>query len=466
MDKGFTASVALKAALYAAEACRLVAADLGKDKEVGPQIARLQQGLIPLSRELKASKGAVPDKLWAAASATEAEMKRLLGAAERDNECVYMMRVPAAESLPALAGALLVKPAPMAPVLDAGKEKLLRSIVPDDSAKALSKYSEMVDELIRNEAASLTSASDAARIRLRELELPGASCTRGGLARFASYPLLTRRVTSPFRHLRGVLFSPHEPHTHPSSPPPPEEMLEAALAAPSQLPPLPVALAADVSEYHQTGGFRGLQKSVADFAEMAAACSAALDEVDGMLEHEAAEDEAARAEFGDAWTRAPSAAIAVALEERLEGYRQNIGQASQSDAYRAQRVNAMEGLLAALSPQALVANAPKLQPAGSGSGADDGKALVVSLCAQVQEMERLAGERAGLEELLKGMKAEDDILQKLMAVSSSGHEALFQQELQKCVVCRFDLKRFLCPPIMRLSLLCVALLACIEAPGR
>lgn len=207
-------------------------------------------------------------------------------------------------------------------------------------------------------------------------------------------------------------------------------MLEAALAAPSQLPPLPEALAADVSEYHRTGGFRGLLQSAAQLADMSGGCAAALDEVDGMLEHEAAEDAAARAEFGDAWTRAPSAAIAVALEERLAGYRQNIAQAQQSDAYRTQRVTAMEGLLAALSPQALVENAPRLEPA---PGADDGgaRALVAGLCAQVQEMERLAGERAGLEELLKGMKADDDILQKLMATPASGHEALFQKELEK-----------------------------------
>lgn len=174
LDKGFAAAVTLKGALYAAEACRLVAGDLGKDKDVGPQIARLKQGLLPLSRELRAAKGSVPEKLWAAASAHEAELKRLLAAAERDNECVYMMRVPASDALPPLAGAALVKPTPMAPVLDAGGERLLRAIVPDDSAKALSKYSEMVDELIRNEAASLAAASDAARVRLREMELPGA----------------------------------------------------------------------------------------------------------------------------------------------------------------------------------------------------------------------------------------------------------------------------------------------------
>lgn len=207
------------------------------------------------------------------------------------------------------------------------------------------------------------------------------------------------------------------------------ELLEAALAAPNAIPPLPEALAADVSEYHRTGGFRGVQQSAAQLAEMSGACSSALDEVDSMLEHEAAEDEAARAEFGDAWTRAPSAAIAVALEERLEGYRQNISQAAQSDDYRAQRVAAMEGLLAALSPQALVANAPRLQAPPGASAAD--RALVATLCAQVQEMERLAGERAGLEELLKGMKADDDILQKLMATPGVGHDQLFERELAK-----------------------------------
>ena len=42
------------------------------------------------------------------------------------------------------------------------------------SAKALSKYTDMVDTLIRQQMDKLDSASDEARLRLREWELPEA----------------------------------------------------------------------------------------------------------------------------------------------------------------------------------------------------------------------------------------------------------------------------------------------------
>ena len=40
------------------------------------------------------------------------------------------------------------------------------------SAKALSKYTEMVDSLIREQMDALAAASDEARLKLREWELP------------------------------------------------------------------------------------------------------------------------------------------------------------------------------------------------------------------------------------------------------------------------------------------------------
>lgn len=50
---------------------------------------------------------------------------------------------------------------------------LLNYIVTIDcSAKALSKYTEMVDSLIRQQMDALAAASDEARLKLREWELP------------------------------------------------------------------------------------------------------------------------------------------------------------------------------------------------------------------------------------------------------------------------------------------------------
>jgi programmed cell death 6-interacting protein len=51
-------------------------------------------------------------------------------------------------------------------------QALFRGVVPDSSAKAISKYTDLVDGLVRTQAARLDAASDEARLRLREWELP------------------------------------------------------------------------------------------------------------------------------------------------------------------------------------------------------------------------------------------------------------------------------------------------------
>ena len=58
--------------------------------------------------------------------------------------------------------------------LDAEGEGLFRDVIPDGSARALSRYSELVDGLIREQMEALAGASDDARLRLREWDLPDA----------------------------------------------------------------------------------------------------------------------------------------------------------------------------------------------------------------------------------------------------------------------------------------------------
>ncbi len=56
--------------------------------------------------------------------------------------------------------------------LDASSEDLFREVIPDGSAKALSRYTDAVDALIREQNDSLAGATDDARVRLREWDLP------------------------------------------------------------------------------------------------------------------------------------------------------------------------------------------------------------------------------------------------------------------------------------------------------
>ena len=88
---------------------------------------------------------------------------------------MYLQRVPPASDLDAIAPALLVKSIPP-PDLDAAAADaaggLFAGVVPDTSAKALSQYTARVDDLVRESTASLDAASDEARLRLREWDLP------------------------------------------------------------------------------------------------------------------------------------------------------------------------------------------------------------------------------------------------------------------------------------------------------
>ncbi|KAI9072146.1 hypothetical protein K1719_045894 [Acacia pycnantha] len=65
-----------------------------------------------------------------------------------------------------------VKPMPLSKVLDASKEKMFASLVSDSSAKSLSRYTKMVDDIIRSQAEKLQRANELTRIRLKEMELP------------------------------------------------------------------------------------------------------------------------------------------------------------------------------------------------------------------------------------------------------------------------------------------------------
>ncbi|KAI4379117.1 hypothetical protein MLD38_005453 [Melastoma candidum] len=82
------------------------------------------------------------------------------------------MRVPPPSSLAPIPSFSMVKPVAMAEVLDASKEKLFSSLVPDSSAKALSRYTEMVDDITRSLAEKLQQGSELARVRLKEMDLP------------------------------------------------------------------------------------------------------------------------------------------------------------------------------------------------------------------------------------------------------------------------------------------------------
>eukprot|EP00951_Prasinocladus_malaysianus_P021429 scaffold177205_cov37-Prasinocladus_malaysianus.AAC.2 len=102
----------------------------------------------------------------------ERECMSNLSKYEKENNTIYLERIPPSDSVPAIVGAQLVKSTAPAVLTDGRGADVFTSVVPESSAKALSKYTEMVDSVCREQLDKLAQSSDEARIKLREWELP------------------------------------------------------------------------------------------------------------------------------------------------------------------------------------------------------------------------------------------------------------------------------------------------------
>ena len=69
----------------------------------------------------------------------ETDLNRNLERVVKENDRVYLMRVPSSDTLPLLPAFSIVKSMPMNRVLNASKKRMFSSLVPDNSVKALSR---------------------------------------------------------------------------------------------------------------------------------------------------------------------------------------------------------------------------------------------------------------------------------------------------------------------------------------
>ncbi|GKC74492.1 vacuolar-sorting protein BRO1-like protein, partial [Tanacetum coccineum] len=171
-DKTWLSHVQLKAALFYAEACYRYSLELHDKEEIGEEIARLKSGIGALTDAKKSSPKGAAQQLLDAINKLESNMKTNLERALKENDRVYLMRVPTPSSLSPLPAFAMVKPLNKSEVLDASKERMFASIIPDSSAKPLSRYTEMVDDIIRTQAEKLQQGSELARVSLKEMDLP------------------------------------------------------------------------------------------------------------------------------------------------------------------------------------------------------------------------------------------------------------------------------------------------------
>ncbi|EMS66495.1 hypothetical protein TRIUR3_25355 [Triticum urartu] len=373
-DRTWVSHVQLKAAQFYADACYRFSLDLHQQEEIAQEIARLKIGMNALADAKKAAKG-VAAPLLDSVNKLESNMKTNLDRAMKENNSVYLMRVPEAGTLGALPAASLVKSTSLAEVLDASNERLFSSLVPDGSMKALSKYTEMVDDIIRTQAEKLQQSSEITRVRLKEMDLPDSILS-----------------------------------------------LEGNVS-------IPADLKEDVEAVQISGGPAGLEAELQQLRDLNRVNQELLVQTEEMLQKEASEDAQFRTQFGSRWTRPQSSTLTKNIQDRLNLFAGNLKKAAASDALIERDVKESYPLMSILDRRPIESALPSIsRPIMSLDGNED--AIVGALKQSLRQLESLGAQRAGLEDHLKEMKRKDDILPKLMA-GVGAHDDLFRKEIAK-----------------------------------
>lgn len=375
-DKSWTSHVQVKTTLYDVESQLQQAAQLHKDDDIAPEISRLKEAHKSLIL-VKAQSKQCGKELIDNVKHSEEVLSTALVKAERENATVYLQRVPNFADLPPIQPYILVKSLSL-PDIDAAGETLFQTVIPDNSAKALSKYTEMVDNLIRQQKDKLEAASDEARLRLREWDMPEAL-----------------------------------------------QALDAGSAA-----ALPDGLRAELEQLEDHGGVSHLHDLAAQIKDLRRVAMEELKKVESVLDKESANDAELRDKYGSRWNRPASAALNSSMREKVAGYQANLTAAGDSDARLEQRLMQNNAAFSALSIDAAVAHMPRLQAPMVSVGDEEPAMVVTNLRKALAEIDELSAERASIEEALKEERNRDNILPKLMA-SSGRSDNIFAEEIKK-----------------------------------
>jgi programmed cell death 6-interacting protein len=276
IDRGWVSHIMLKASQFHGEACYRIAIDLHEKENIGEEIARLKVGAASLANAKKAAKGVVAS-LLDAVSKLETSINANLERATRENDRVYLMKIPSVTTLGPLPSASLVKPTNMAEALDASKEKMFTRLVPDTSMKALSRYTELLDEIIRTQVEKLQQESEIARVKLKEMHLP------------------------------------------------------ESLHALEGCDPIPEHLRSEIESIQLDGGLKGLDASTMQLQDLRRVNEELLVQTEEILQRESQEDAKLRSQFGSRWKRQPSSSLTKGFQERLSSFAVKLKQAADVD---------------------------------------------------------------------------------------------------------------------------------------
>ncbi len=365
-----------KAAILAAEADESMAAVHRSREEIGPEVARLRAAEAALERVRRRAKGlAVSEQLEELVS----RVGRAREKAERENNSVYLEPVPKIEALEAVKPAAMVKALPpegLDGTSDPETASLFAGLVPDQTTKALSRYSEMVDNLVAEEKNHLGGLAEEAALRLHEKELP--------------------------------------------------ELLHAL--EPGRALTVPEPLASQLATLERGGGVEFFEDLFRQVVEVREVTREMLESAQADMDLEAREDAEMRGSLREKWTAPPSATLSTVLCEKALGYRENLMTAEQNDSALSQQYRDLSPAFARLTAAAVASSMPRIQAPALLDGG--GGAAVGVLRATVDGLAECRSRATELERDLDAAKAGDSMLQKLM-VQSDGYDELFERELEK-----------------------------------
>jgi len=409
IPKMWATTTYIKAAIFNAEASVRICDTLVNDEEtIGSAITLLTRSKERLESALKRAEMPGPKPPKAVVDKAEKilrdSIKVELGKAVRDNECVYMAKVPSYEHLQRLHedanekltnpldskyGAKMVKPTSSADIevfLDPSNKddisSLFSRIVPEDCANSASLYADKVDRLVREQLEQLAFASDEARVALRELELP------------ETFNALNR----------------------------------------------PIALSASLDEEvkvfrERDGGIDAMRETLSYSKDVSKHCENELNEISSLLDIEMKADTAARNAYGQKYRALPSDAETTRWRRDLETFVNNSKIAMQSDEKLRNEFERCEPMLQLTTSESIARNAPKLEP--PMLLVEDAESLAKQVRLGLERIENIGREREEIEDAMKAVKASDDILPmlvgKLKSSSSNNlnEEKIFREQLSK-----------------------------------
>ena len=297
----------------------------------------------------------------------------IVGSAHRiaanDNAKIYHERVPT--ELPPIEGKVMVKNVEFQDQIFSADQDPFGRLIPVAVTAALTSYNERKTQIVTLLLKKIEEANAAAKANLNSMGLPGSilALEGGGL---------------------------------------PKEILDR------------------VRDFKQNGGISTILESIQRRNDMANRCEQLLQEAEGILDQEEADESALTNQYRGRWNRTPSHHLTVAQRQEILRHKGNLTHAKKSDAIVQKKLETHLTTLTALSGSD--AEAQSLLPRGASSSMTNHPS-VVKLKQLLKQLDDVLAERETIDTNVKSTRDNDDITQALL--SSPLIETTVTSELSK-----------------------------------